>query len=62
MIKNILKGFKLAIEINKSAKNTTLKDFKERMSEADIKAKIGELKEKVENFAVKYPMPGLDDY
>ncbi len=55
-------GFKLAVEINKAAGGNTLKDFKEKMSDAEFKSKLHELKEKVENFAVQYPMPGFDDY
>ena len=55
-------GFKLAVEINKSAKGTTLKDFKERMGEEDVKKRLHELREKIEDFASQYPMPGLEDH
>lgn len=55
-------GFKLAVEINKAAAGNTLKDFKEKMNDETFKAKIKELKEKIEAFAVAYPMPGFDDY
>ena len=54
-------GFKLAVEINKSSKGPLLKDFKERMHDEDVKVKIAELKERVEQFASQYPMPGLEN-
>jgi glycine hydroxymethyltransferase len=55
------RGFKLAVEINKSAKGTLLKDFKERMHDEEIKNKLAELKQQVESFAVQYPMPGYEN-
>lgn len=55
------RGFQLAIEINKTARGTTLKDFKERMHDQDIKAKLKNLRDEIESFAVQYPMPGLDE-
>lgn len=58
----IYKGFKLAAEINKAAASPTLKDFKEKMNDPVFKAKINDLKQKVEEFASKFPMPGLDEY
>ncbi len=51
----------MAIEINKAAKSPALKDFKEKMAEEEFKIKIHDLKEKIENFAVQFPMPGLVD-
>ena len=57
------KGFKLAVEINKETSGTkTLKDFKEKMNDEKFKVKLHELKEKVEEFACEFPMPGFDDY
>ncbi len=56
------RGFKLAVEINKSAKGVTLKDFKERMHDEDVKAKLAALREQVEEFASQFPMPGLEDH
>ena len=56
------RGFKLAIEISKSAKGTTLKDFKENMHEEVYQNKIKELREQVENFASQYPMPGFGEW
>lgn len=55
------RGFKLAVEISKSAKGTTLKDFKEQMHTEEFKAKMAELKGQVEQYAAQYPMPGLDE-
>jgi len=55
------RGFKLAVEINKSAKGTLLKDFKERMHDEEIKTKLAELKQQVESFAENYPMPGYEN-
>ena len=52
-------GIKLAVEINKAANGTTLKDFKEKMHDEVFKAKIQELKNNVETFACEFPMPGL---
>ena len=55
-------GFKLAIEINKAASGPLLKDFLAKMNSDEYKAKLKELRENVENFAVNFPMPGLDEY
>ena len=54
-------GLKLAVEINKAAGGQTLKDFKEKMNDEVFKAKLKELKDKVETYAVQFPMPGLDE-
>jgi hypothetical protein len=53
-------GFKLAAEINKAASGPTLKDFKEKMSDEHFKEKIKQLREKIEEYASQFPMPGLD--
>jgi len=55
-------GFKLAVEINQAPGGQTLKDFKEKMVRPEFQQKLKALKEQVENFAVQFPMPGLDDY
>lgn len=40
-----------------------LKDFKAKLqTDENIKQKIATLKAKVENFALQYPMPGLDGW
>jgi glycine hydroxymethyltransferase len=57
----IHQGFQLALEINKASSGTTVKDFKEKMHDSEFQEKIKSLKEKVESFAVQFPMPGLDD-
>lgn len=55
-------GFKLAVEINQAPGGQLLKDFKEKMQRPEFQEKIKVLREKVENFAVQFPMPGFDDY
>lgn len=55
-------GFKLAVEINKASAGPTLKDFKDKMNDPEFKQKLHDLKHKVEEFASKFPMPGLEDY
>ena len=54
------------LEITKEAMQNCgplLKDFKAKLVEdANTKAKIAALKEEVENFAIKFPMPGLSDW
>jgi glycine hydroxymethyltransferase len=57
----IHQGFQLALEINKAAGGTTVKDFKEKMHDVVFQEKIKEIKENVEKFAVEFRMPGLDD-
>jgi len=54
-------GLKLAVEINKAAASQTLKDFKEKMNDESFKVKISELRAKVEEYAVQFPMPGLEE-
>lgn len=54
-------GFKLAVEISKAASGTTLKDFKEKMNDATFQSKIKAIREKVEEYACKFPMPGFDE-
>lgn len=56
------RGFKLAVEINQAPGGQTLKDFKEKLLRPEFQQKIKDLREQVENFAVQFPMPGLDDY
>lgn len=54
-------GFKLAAEISKAANSPSLKDFKEKMHDPVFQEKMRALKEKIENFAVQFPMPGIDE-
>lgn len=55
-------GFKLAIEIDQKAASHSLKDFNECLHTDEFQAKIKALRENVENFAIKFPMPGNADY
>lgn len=55
-------GFKLAVEINKACGPTaTVKDFAQKMHSDEFKLKIRNLKQRIEEFAVQFPMPGFDD-
>lgn len=52
-------AIKLAMEMVSSlGKGGTLKGFKEALEQDEWKAKITTLRERVEEFALKYPMPG----
>lgn len=55
-------GFKLAIEINMEASSPLFKDFKEKLGTEKFQDKIKALKERVEEFALQFPMPGNDDF
>lgn len=39
-----------------------LKDFKAKLETPEFKEKIQNLKQRVENFAIGFPMPGYDDW
>jgi len=55
-------GVTLALEIQKQS-GPTLREFKEKvLNDPDTQKKIFELRKKVEEFAVKFPMPGYDEY
>lgn len=59
-------AIRLAAEINKSkdGKNPssiTLKEFKENMKLNSFANQIENLKQNIESFAGKYPMPGYED-
>ena len=54
------RAIQIALDINVSEPNQTVKDFKAKMKlEAHAKA-LDELKEEIEVFAAKFPMPGFD--
>ena len=54
-------GIQLTLEIQAQC-GTTLREFKEKIaSDDDIKSKIAAIREGVETFALKFPMPGHDD-
>ncbi|XP_054155058.1 serine hydroxymethyltransferase-like [Oppia nitens] len=55
-------GLKLAKEIKTASPGVLLKDFFATMNSDKFKAKILELREKVEAFAETFPMPGYDKY
>ncbi|PAA48496.1 hypothetical protein BOX15_Mlig024463g3, partial [Macrostomum lignano] len=51
------------IAIHAKSKTKTLKDFKKFVLEdAETARRIGELKQEVESFASRFPMPGWEDY
>ena len=56
-------ALKIAIEVEMSLrcdeKASSLKDFKAKLSQPDASAKIEKLRNNVEEFAEKYPMPGF---
>jgi len=59
----IIEGVNIAIDIKDSCDGPLLKDFKNKMAnDISFKAKLDELKERVEDFAEKFPMPGHDDW
>jgi len=52
----------LAQEVNKNASGTMLKDFKAALERPEYQAKVKDLKQRVEQFAVGFPLPGFDDW
>jgi len=59
----IIEGVHIAIDIKNSCEGTLLKEFKTKMaSDATYQAKLADLRERVENFAETFPMPGYDDW
>ena len=55
-------GIMLSIELQQNC-GPTLKEFKAKLvSDEDAKAKIQTLRTEVENFAVKFPLPGFEDW
>lgn len=55
-------GFKLAMEVNKAAASPALRDFKEKLNTDEYQAKVKALRDNIENFAVKFPMPGNENF
>lgn len=51
----------IAQEANKNS-GPLLKDFKATLETPEYKSKIAELKQRVENFADKFPLPGFEDW
>lgn len=59
----IIEGVHLAIDIKNSCEGTLLKEFKTKMaSDVTFQAKLADLRDRVENFAETFPMPGYDDW
>jgi len=59
----IIEGVHLAIDIKNSCEGTLLKEFKTKMaSDATYQARLADLRDRVENFAETFPMPGYDDW
>jgi len=59
----IIEGVHLAIDIKNSCEGTLLKEFKTKMaSDATFQARLADLRDRVENFAETFPMPGYDDW
>ena len=58
-------GIKIAIEVNTKLATQgkpTVKLFKEHLRNDEFVPKIAELRKKVEEFALNFPIPGFDDY
>ena len=64
----IIEGIKIALEVDKNIaekEKPTVKAFNSYLSMSsneEITKKIADLKKRVEEFAVKFPMPGFDDH
>jgi len=59
----IIEGVNLAIEIKNSCEGTLLKEFKTKMAtDAGYQARLKDLRDRVEDFAETFPMPGYDDW
>jgi glycine hydroxymethyltransferase len=54
------RAIQIALDINLSNPNQTVKDFKANMKLDQHTKKLDELKEDIENFASKFPMPGYE--
>ncbi len=55
-------GLQLAKEIKAASPGILLKDFTATMNSDQFKPKIASLRDKVEEFAEKFAMPGYEDY
>lgn len=55
-------GIQLTKEIQANC-GPTLKEFKAKLTDDDcVKSKIASLKKEVEEFAVRFPLPGFDSW
>lgn len=58
----VVSAIELTKEVNASC-GPLLKEFKAKVEEDEgVRAKIKDLKERVEKFAVTFPLPGFDDW
>ncbi|XP_042908859.1 serine hydroxymethyltransferase [Parasteatoda tepidariorum] len=55
------KGFQLALEV-KSKSGPLLKDFKSTLENSEFQEKVKNLKDAVEGFASRFPLPGYEGY
>jgi glycine hydroxymethyltransferase len=55
-------GLKLAIDIKAASPGTLLKDFVATMVSEKYQAKLSELRDRIENYAAKFPLPGYEEY
>ena len=58
--KYIVESFKIASDIQAKS-GPKLVDFKRVLNDPEFKERIDKLRNEVENFAGKFPMPGLDE-
>lgn len=61
-MKILITGLQLAKEIKSESPGVLLKDFTATMNSEKFKNKIQSLRERVEEFAEKFAMPGYEDY
>ncbi len=61
----IIEGIKIAIDVDKKVAETekpTVKAFNSYLKNDDVVQRISDLRKRVEEFAVKFPMPGFEDH
>ncbi|CAK9251882.1 unnamed protein product [Sphagnum jensenii] len=62
VVEFIDQGLQLAKEIKAASPGVLLKDFTATMNSDQFKPKIASLRDKIEEFAEKFPMPGYENY
>lgn len=62
----LVEGINIAQEVEKKVaekeKSTVKAFFKYLENDAEVKGKIEDLRKRVEEFALKFPIPGFDDH
>ena len=61
----IVEAIKITLDMNQKIaekEKPTLKAFNAYLTNDDVSQKIADLKKRVEEFAIKFPMPGFDDH